>query len=268
MHVPTGGVQELSSSTGDARRVEPVVVLVGTVRIADDTLDTALIVAQVMRVKKPRGTAGEAIGGRQVGLGEVEPGGAPASHVFVENSSTHERAGSGSIRQSQANARTPRCRHHKCRVGGTYRHWHLSQVAPEDTAGSVAGVSTVAMARSDDSVVDRGESKVRRCLWLRRLRGRSVSMESIMLWLACGKLVEARQLLESMSLALEFSQAPEPRPQVPGESGEHRTQRAALPRTWWPTTTGSGRAGRHDAPTPAPREGRLRQHHRLRWRQW
>ena len=84
-------------------------------------------------------------------------------------------------------------------------------------------------------------------------------MESIMLWLACGKLVEARQLLESMSLALEFSQAPEPGPQAPGESGEHRTQRAALPRTCWPTTTDSGRA-RHRV--------LLRQRHRVLWRLW
>ena len=100
MDAHTGGVQELSSSTGDASRIERVVVLVDTVIIAEDAFDTALVVAQVMRGEQIRGTAGEAVGGgwrgRQVGLGEVEPGGAPASHVFVKSSSTHERAGSGS----------------------------------------------------------------------------------------------------------------------------------------------------------------------------
>jgi hypothetical protein len=67
-------------------------------------------------------------------------------------------------------ARASRSRNHK-QMGGwaTHCHWHLSQVAPADTAGSFAGVSTVAMARSDDSV-ERGGSRVRRCLWLRRLR--------------------------------------------------------------------------------------------------
>ena len=35
--------------------------------------------------------------------------------------------------------------------------------------------------------------------------------------------------------------------------------------TWWPTTAGR-RAGRHDAATPAPREGRQRPHHRVLWR--
>ena len=136
MHAHTGGVQELSSSTGDARRVERVVVRVDTVIIAEDAFDMALVVAlstaQGMRGEKTRGTAGEAVGGRQVGLGEVEPGGAPASHVFVESSSTHERerADSGSIRRRQAKARTPRCRHHEQSGGraeltatGTCRRW-------------------------------------------------------------------------------------------------------------------------------------------------
>ena len=63
-----------------------------------------------------------------------------------------------------------------CVGGVTHDHWHLSQVAPEDTAGSVGGMFTVAMARSDDSVVERGGSKVRRCLWLRRLREKSVTI--------------------------------------------------------------------------------------------
>jgi hypothetical protein len=131
-HAHTGGVQVLSSSTGDARRVEGVVVLAG--RIAGDAFDTPLVVTQVMRVEQTRGTAGEAVGGvwrgRQVGLGEVEPGGAPASHVFVRSSSTHEHKDSGSIRRSHAKARTPHCRQHeKCGVGasltatGTCRRW-------------------------------------------------------------------------------------------------------------------------------------------------
>ena len=89
MHAHTEGVQELSSSTGDASRVERVVVLGDTVIIAEDAFDTALVVAQVMRGEQIRGTAGEAVGGgwrgRQVGLGEVEPRGAPASHVFVKS---------------------------------------------------------------------------------------------------------------------------------------------------------------------------------------
>ena len=176
VHGHTRGGQELSSSTGDARRVERVVVLAG--RVAGDAFHTALVVAQVMRGEQTRGTAGEAVGGgwrgRQIGLREVEPGGAPASQVFVKTSRTHEGAGIGSIRPSHAKARTPRCRQHEKCGGGqsTHCHWHLSQGAPEDTAGSVAGVSTVATARSDDSVVDRGGSKVRRCLWLRRLRER------------------------------------------------------------------------------------------------
>lgn len=93
MHANTGGLQELSSSTGDARRIEGVVVIVHTVVIAEDAVDTALVVAQVMRGEKTFGTAGEAVGrgwrGRQVGLGEVETGGAPASHVFIKSSSTH-----------------------------------------------------------------------------------------------------------------------------------------------------------------------------------
>ena len=120
MHAHTGGVQELSSSTGDASRVEQVVV-VGTVNIAEDAFDTALVVAQVMRGEQIRGTAGEAVGGgwrgRQVGLGEVEPGGAPASHVFVKSSSTHEHKGSGSIRRSDESSPS-RCRQHEqCGVG-------------------------------------------------------------------------------------------------------------------------------------------------------
>jgi hypothetical protein len=44
MHAHTGGFQELSSSTGDARRVERVVI-VGTGSIAEDAFDTALVVA-------------------------------------------------------------------------------------------------------------------------------------------------------------------------------------------------------------------------------
>jgi hypothetical protein len=63
MHSHTGGFQELSSSTGDARRVERVVVVVGTGSIADDAFDTALVVAQVMRVEQTVGTSGEAVGG-------------------------------------------------------------------------------------------------------------------------------------------------------------------------------------------------------------
>jgi len=114
MHAHTKSGHELSRSTGDARRVERVVVVVGTGSIADDAFDTALVVAQVMRVEQTRGTAGEAVGGvwrgRQVGLGEVEPGGAPASHVFVKSSRTHERAGSGSTQRSHAKARASRCR--------------------------------------------------------------------------------------------------------------------------------------------------------------
>jgi hypothetical protein len=71
-------------------------------------------------------------------------------------------------------ARASRSRNHKQMGGwaGTHCHWHLSQVAPADTAGSFGGVSTLAMARSDDSddSVERGGSMVRRCLSLRRLR--------------------------------------------------------------------------------------------------
>jgi hypothetical protein len=76
--------------------------------------------------------------------------------------------------------------------GGTHCHWHLSQVAVVDTAGSVAGVSTVAMARSDESVVERGGSKVRRCRWLRRLRERSVTLFGVQRALACVRPVSRR----------------------------------------------------------------------------
>jgi hypothetical protein len=47
----TRGVQELSSSTGDACGGEHVVVL-GTVNIADDAFDEALVVASVVRAEK------------------------------------------------------------------------------------------------------------------------------------------------------------------------------------------------------------------------
>lgn len=97
IHAHTRGVQEFSSSTGDARRAESVVIL-GTINIAEDAFDTALVVAQVMRGEEIRGTTSEAVGGgRQVGLDEVETGGAPASHVFVKSSSTQERAGAARL---------------------------------------------------------------------------------------------------------------------------------------------------------------------------
>jgi hypothetical protein len=118
MHAHTGGVKQLSSSTGDARRVEGVVVLAA--RIAGEAFHKALDIAPVMHVDETRGTPGEVIGGvcrgRRVGLEEVvEPGGAPASpcplKVFVNSSSKHKRAGSGSrnsklthLAQSQARA--------------------------------------------------------------------------------------------------------------------------------------------------------------------
>jgi hypothetical protein len=102
---------------------------------------------------------------------------------------------------------------------GTCRHWHLSQVAPADTAGSVAGVSTVAMARSDDSVVERGGSRVRRCLWLRRLRERSVTI-GVQHALARVRLVSRRTAhAEHDAWAWNSSQAP-------GPGLEGRTQKA------------------------------------------
>jgi hypothetical protein len=48
MHLHTGGVKYLSSSTGDARRVECAVVL-DTLNIAEEAFDTSIVVAQVMR---------------------------------------------------------------------------------------------------------------------------------------------------------------------------------------------------------------------------
>jgi hypothetical protein len=101
-------------------------------------------------------------------------------------------------------------------------------VAPADTAGSFAGVSTVAMARSEgsDDSVERGGSKVRRCRWLRRLRERSVTIVGVQKYVARVQLVSQR--MGKKCLGLELSQAPEPGPQVPGKRGEHRRQRAGF----------------------------------------
>ncbi len=62
MHEHTGGVKELSRCTGDACRVECVVVLC-ILNIAEEAFDTSLVVAQVMRGEQNRGAAGEAVGG-------------------------------------------------------------------------------------------------------------------------------------------------------------------------------------------------------------
>jgi hypothetical protein len=125
MHAHTGGVKELSSSTGEARRVECVVVLVN-LNIAEEAFDTSVVVAQVMRGEQTRGTAGEAVGGvwrgRQVGLVEVEAGGTTESQVFVKSSNMHvcrQLLDLGKPRQGSRNSKS------QARKGaGTHLHWH------------------------------------------------------------------------------------------------------------------------------------------------
>ncbi len=62
MHLHTGGVQHVSSSAGDARRVESAVLL-DTLNIAEEAFDTSIVVAQVVRGEQARGPAVESVGG-------------------------------------------------------------------------------------------------------------------------------------------------------------------------------------------------------------
>ena len=101
-----------------------------------------------MRIEHIESTAGEPRVAGGVGLGKVESGGTPARHTLSEHlgTSTSMRRGSKACsRQSDAE------KHEQgCGGAGTHCHWHLSQVLGDAAmAGSVAGVSLVAMARID-----------------------------------------------------------------------------------------------------------------------
>jgi hypothetical protein len=101
---------------------------------------------------------------------------------------------------------------------------------------------------------------------LRRLREKSVTIVRVQNALARVRLVSGRTAhaqhdawawnsVKLLHLRL--------RCQAGGENTEGRGRGFTC--TWWPTTAGR-RAGRHDAATPAPREGRQRPHHRVLWR--
>jgi len=131
----TGSSPDLSSRAGDTGRIEDVLVHRSSGRYA---FNSALVVSQVMRVEQSGRTACEPRVAGGVGLGKVESGGTPV-HTRRSLSICARAPETEQDREGQ-----------RCGGAQTHCHWHLSQVVGVAAmAGSVAGVSLFAMARSE-----------------------------------------------------------------------------------------------------------------------